>query len=70
MVLRGGYDLHIALAILQTFDDQGNIALLQRIHHAAPFALDAQDALQPHILQMMGGQRLLAAEFFTDLRYR
>lgn len=62
--------LHIALTIFQALDDQGDISLLERIHHASAFPFDTEDALQSHILQVMGSQGLLTGKHFTDFRNR
>ena len=45
--------LHIAVAIFQTLDDQGHVALFEGIKHIAAIAFDAKDAFEAHVLEMM-----------------
>ena len=62
--------LHIALTIFQALDDQGDVSLLEGVHHAPAFPFDAEDTLQAHILQVVRGQGLLAGEHLADLGNR
>ena len=61
--------LHIALAIFQAFYNERYVPFFQGVHHAPSFSLNAQDALQAHILEMVRREGLLAAQFLANLRH-
>lgn len=45
-----GKTLHITLTVLQAFDDEGDVAFFEGIHHATTFTLNAQDPFEAHVL--------------------
>jgi len=61
--------LHIALAVFQAFDNEGNVALLEGVQHTAAIPLYAENAFEAHVLKMVGRKRLFAAQHITDLAH-
>ena len=57
---------HIAVTIFQTLNDQGHVALFEGIEHVAAIPLDAEDAFEAHVLQVVGNQGLFTSQHVTD----
>jgi len=64
---------NVALAIVETFQNEGNIPFFQGIQHTPTFPFDRNQTPQTHVLQMVRGEGLLAAQHvanFGDRKFR
>jgi len=58
---------NVALAIVETFQNEGNIPFFQGIQHTPTFPFDRNQTPQTHVLQMVRGKGLLAAQHVANL---
>lgn len=61
---------NVALAIVETFQNEGNIPFFQGIQHTPTFPFDRNQTPQTHVLQMVRGKGLLAAQHVANFGYR
>jgi hypothetical protein len=61
---------NVALTIVETFQNKGNITFFQGIQHTPTFPFDRNQTAQTHVLQMVRGKGLFAAQHVANFGYR